>query len=466
MDSTPKTRWASPINLSLPTLACPECGLALRAQGGASYRCEPGHSFPVIDGIPDLVPGGKEQSGTALLTPSLDLTILLPAWNEAENLRALLPRVAAVVNALGVKYECLVVDAGSTDGTPQVAAGAGARVARQTEPGYGGALRMGFGLARGRYIATLDADLSHDPDFLTAMWAARTRGAAVIASRYVPGGRADGPLYRRVLSQLLNHLYAQGLSLPFRDMSSGFRLYRSDVIKNLDIEGRNFDVLEDILLRLVVGGYAVVEVPMHYKPRFTGRSHVRLVQFLVSYLRTFWRLWRLRNAPAAADFEARAGQSLNILARLRHARRRAALCREAGSAQPVLYVGCGSDPLLADLPDAIGMDSRLNKLRWARRYRRPLVRALPQALPFTAGAFTAVVCAPGQGVVPEGHAVEELARVLAPGGRLILDTDAPAPASLRSALERAGLTLEVVRGRALMVAHKPEAIAGAQRRAS
>jgi dolichol-phosphate mannosyltransferase len=462
MDPIPRATNDPAPDSPLPSFVCPECQQVLRAHEGGTYRCAGGHSFPVVDGIPDLVPG-QEERGMPLLTPALDLTILLPAWNEADNLRALLPRVAAVVNALGVKYEVLVVDAGSTDGTQQVAAAAGARVARQSEPGYGGALRMGLGLARGGFIATLDADLSHDPDFLPAMWAARARGVAVIASRYVPGGRADGPLYRRVLSQILNRLYAQGLSLPFRDMSSGFRLYQSEVVRTLDIEGRNFDVLEDILLRLVVGGYDVVEVPMHYKSRLTGRSHVRLVQFLASYLRTFWRLWRLRNAPAAADHEARAQRNLNILARWRHARRRAAVCRAVGQARPVLYLGCGSDPLLADLPDAIGMDARLNKLRWARRYRRPLVRALPQALPFAAGAFAAVVFAAGRGTLPEGHAAAELARVLAPGGRLILDTDGRAPASLRSALERAGLTLEVVRGQILAVARKPEAPAGTQR---
>lgn len=465
MDPRPRALDDPTPGSPLPPLACPECQQVLRAQDGGSYRCERGHSFPVIDGIPDLVPG-QEERGTSLLTPALDLTILLPTWNEADNLRALLPRVAAVVNALGVKYEVLVVDAGSTDGTQQVATGAGARVARQSEPGYGGALRMGLGLARGRFIATLDADLSHDPDFLPAMWAARTRGAAVIASRYVPGGRADGPLYRRVLSQILNRLYAQGLSLPLRDMSSGFRLYRREVVRTLDIEGRNFDVLEDILLRLVVSGYEVVEVPMHYKPRFTGRSHVRLMQFLASYLRTFWRLWRLRNAPAAADFEARAHRSLNILIRWRHARRRAAVCRAVGPVGPVLYLGCGSDPLLADLPHAMGMDARLNKLRCARRYHRPLVRALPQALPFATGAFAAVVSAAGRRTLPEGHAAAELARVLAPGGRLILDTDTGAPASLRPALERTGLTLEVRRGQILAVARKPEAPAGAQRLAS
>jgi dolichol-phosphate mannosyltransferase len=461
MDPRPRARENPTPDGRLPPLVCPDCQQVLRTHDEGSYRCERGHAFPVVDGIPDLVPG-REEHGTPLLTPALDLTILLPAWNEAENLRALLPRVAAVVNALGVKYEVLVVDAGSTDGTQQVAAAAGARVARQSEPGYGGALRMGLDLARGRFIATLDADLSHDPDFLPAMWAARARGAAVIASRYVPGGRADGPLYRRALSQILNRLYARGLSLPFRDMSSGFRLYRREVIRMLDIEGRNFDVLEDILLRLVVGGYDVVEVPMHYKSRLTGRSHVRLVQFLASYLRTFWRLWRLRNGPAAADFEARAQHSSNILARWRHARRRAAVGRAVGRTGPVLYL-CGSDPLLAELPDAIGMDARLNKLRWARRYRRPLVRALPQALPFAAGVFAAVVCAAGRGTVPEGAAAAELARVLAPGGRLILDTDAGARASLRSALERTGLTLEVVRGHILAVARKAEAPAGTPR---
>lgn len=375
-----------------------------------------------MDGIPDLTePAADEPS--KVVTPMVDLTIMVLAWNEANNLRSLLPRVRAVLERLHVSYEVIVVDAGSTDGTPQVAADGGARVARQTEPGYGGALRMGFSVARGRYIATMDGDHQHDPDFLEAMWAERENAALVIASRYVEGGRADMPFYRKLFSRILNRVYGFGLGVHFRDMSSGFRLYRQSVIKTITVEGRNFDVLEDILLRIVADGHQVVEVPLHHKARFTGRSHVMLLQFVVSYLRTFWRLRQLRNSLDSADYESWSLSSFNLFRRARARRRMASVQNASQGSHRTLALECGADPLLASLPEAVGLDDRLNKLRWARRFGRPLLRGSATALPFPDASFDLAVW--GRPVEPAAReqAVEELDRVLAPAGRIILGFD-------------------------------------------
>jgi perosamine synthetase len=400
-------------------LTCPRCRLRLRLVESDVARCLGGHAFPVVDGIPDLTePAAEEPS--RVLSPTVDLTIMVLAWNEAGNLRTLLPKVRAVLERLHVSYEVIVVDAGSTDGTPQVAADGGARVARQTEPGYGGALRMGFSVARGRYIATMDGDHQHDPDFLEAMWAERENAALVIASRYVEGGRADMPIYRKLFSRVLNRVYGFGLGVHFRDMSSGFRLYRQSVIKMIAIEGRNFDVLEDILLRIVADGHPVVEVPLHHKARFTGRSHVMLLQFVASYLRTFWRLRQLRNSPASADYESWSLSSYNPFRRARARRRMASIEGAAQGSRRALLLECGADPLLATLPEATGLDSRLNKLRWARRFGRPLLRGSATALPFPDGSFDlAVWGGPGPSAAQE-QAMEEVDRVLVPAGRIIL----------------------------------------------
>ena len=412
-------------------LVCPRCRLRLRAVGPDLARCLGGHAFPIVDGVPDLVV--READGASkVVTPSVDLTILVLAWNEAGNLRTLLPRLRATLERMHVSHEVIVVDAGSTDGTPQVAAEEGARVARQTEPGYGGALRMGFGVARGRYIATMDGDHQHDPDFLEAMWAAREKAALVIASRYVDGGRADMPIYRKLFSRVLNRVYGFGLGVHFRDMSSGFRLYRRTVITSIRIEGRNFDVLEDILLRLVADGYGVLEVPLHHKARFTGRSHVMLLQFVASYLRTFWRLRRLRNSPASADYETWSLHSYNLFRRARARRRMAAIETAAQGGTRTLLLGTGSDPLLGQLPEAVAVDDRLNKLRWARRYDRPVLRASSQTLPFPDGSFDVALWSTVERPSDIEPAVDELTRVLSGDGRLIVELDeASRPGALR-----------------------------------
>jgi perosamine synthetase len=437
-------------------LVCPRCRLRLRAVDPEFLRCLGGHSFPITDGIPDLIASTEEESN--VVTPAVDITILILAWNEAENLRTLLPRVRTVLERLHVSYEVIVVDAGSTDGTPQVAASGGARIARQTEPGYGGALRMGFSVARGRYIATMDGDHQHDPDFLESMWAERDKAAVVIGSRYVDGGRADMPIYRKLFSRILNRVYAFGLGVHFRDMSSGFRLYRQAVINSVPVQGRNFDVLEDILLRIVADGYEVVEVPLHHKARFTGRSHVMLLQFVASYLRTFWRLRRLRNSADSADYESWSLRSYNLFRRARAHQRAARLEKLTRDASRVLYIGCGSDPLLATLPEAVGVDAQLNKLRWARRHGRPLLRASAAALPFADGVFDGIVWQ----LRDEGNqlpfAAQEVARLLAADGRLIVVSGKARMGAALESLGRRGLTTTGRVSAEIATLHKGQAI--------
>jgi dolichol-phosphate mannosyltransferase len=225
-----------------------------------------------------------------------DLAVLIPAWNEAQNLQALLPALWDVIAGLGVSAEIIVIDAGSADGTPQVAARFGARAIRQSEPGYGGALLAGFAAARAPYLVTMDADLSHWPVFIEEFWNRRTQAEVLIASRYIPGGRSQTHWFRRLLSVILNQTYSRLLALPVRDVSSGFRMYRRDVVATLQPIARDFDFLEEILIRIHKQGWRIREVPFHFMPRGTGHSHARLLKFGWAYLKTLWRMWRLRRA--------------------------------------------------------------------------------------------------------------------------------------------------------------------------
>jgi dolichol-phosphate mannosyltransferase len=210
----------------------------------------------------------------------IDLTIVLPVLNERENVERLLPRTVEVLRTIGCRYELVVVvDGGSTDGTADAAVAGGARVIRQTLPGYGGALREGLAAAAGTYILTLDADLSHDPDFIRKLWRSRERAEVVIASRYVKGGVAYMPRHRLILSRVLNAFFARGLGLPVRDLSSGFRLYRAKAVQGLDLEGTNFEVLEEILVKIHAEGWRITEIPFTYYPRERGTSHARIVAF-------------------------------------------------------------------------------------------------------------------------------------------------------------------------------------------
>ena len=223
-----------------------------------------------------------------------ELSIVIPALQERENLEALLPALRDVLLQLAVVADVIVVDGGSTDGTSAVAARWGAHVVQQRERGYGGALLAGFAATSAPWIATMDADLSHRPSFLAALWSRRHEADILVASRYVPGGHADMSWFRRTLSVALNRTYARLLALPIRDLSSGFRMYRRDVIVGMTLEARGFDVLEEILIRAHAAGRRITEVPFHYMARGSGRSKVRLLGFGLAFARTLLRMRRLQ----------------------------------------------------------------------------------------------------------------------------------------------------------------------------
>ena len=352
-----------------------------------------------------------------------DLAVVIPAWNERENLELLLPALREIVAGLGLRTQVIVADGGSVDGTDRVAPRWGAEVVLQSERGYGGALLAGFARADAPYVVTMDADLSHRPVFLEALWRHRHDAEILIASRYVAGGRADMPPSRRVLSVTLNRVYGTLLRLPVHDLSSGFRMYRRDVLASLDLRSRDFDVLQELLVRVGAEGWRIREIPFHYMARGSGRSHARLLRVGWAYLKTLVRMWRLRNSIEAADYDARAFDSPIWLQRYwQHARRRIVLDFVAGSRR-VLDVGCGSSRIILDLPSATGLDIRHNKLRWLAQRRGRLVGGDGHGLPFRDASFDGVICSEVIEHVADGPAIlREAWRVLRPGGVLALGT--------------------------------------------
>ncbi len=351
----------------------------------------------------------------------MDLSIVLPALNEAENLARLIPRIREVAAGLGT-HEILVIDGGSRDDTAARAAALGALVHRQTAPGYGGALREAFEKARGSHVVTMDADYSHDPTFIRDLWEARGRGAVVIASRYVPGGASEVSGFRSILSRILNLVFRRVLSIPLRDMSSGFRLYRRDALREVRIASRHFDALEEILIKIVGLGYPVCEVPFVYRARYEGVSKARVVKFGFQLLRTLHRLWHLRNGADWCDYDHRAWDSPIFLQRYWQRRRHRIIL---GWHRPgkVLDIGCGSSRILEDLGGAVGLDVSMPKLRFMARRGCRTARGSVYALPFPDGAFDEVVFSQViEHLPPKPQILAEIRRVLRPGGRLIIGT--------------------------------------------
>ena len=228
----------------------------------------------------------------------VELTVALPAYEEGENLAFLLPALRLVLEQLAVSHEIIVVDTETPhDNTPEVCARHRVRyVPRRGGALYSHAVRTAQAEAQGRWVVLMDADGSHGPGFIPGLWAAREGADLVIASRYTRGGRTENPALLIFMSLTVNIVFRLVLGLRCADVSNSFRLYRGNDLRSLTLECDNFDIVEEILLKLCCRypGYRVREIPFTFEKRKAGKTKRNLLAFMLSYVRTLWRLHRLQ----------------------------------------------------------------------------------------------------------------------------------------------------------------------------
>ena len=228
-----------------------------------------------------------------------ELSIIMPAHGEADNLRLLLPELRAVAGSLVSQPEILVVDAKSpVDDTREVCIENGV-VCLLGGKSYADAIRTGIRASTGEYVIIIDADGSHNPRFLPVLWEKREVADVVIASRYAPGGKTDNPWLLEAMSRILNLVFRLVVGIPVRDVSNDFRLYRGDLLRSLELTCQHFDVIEEILARLLwdrpSNGLRILEVPYHQEQRKLGKPKRNLIVFCLHYLGTLYRLRRMRD---------------------------------------------------------------------------------------------------------------------------------------------------------------------------
>lgn len=355
--------------------------------------------------------------------PRYDLSVIIPAANEAANLAELLPQIHAALIPLSIKYEIMVAASQPDENIRQIVKDNQSALRIPSANGYGAALLTGFDHAAGDYIIVMDADHTHPASFINALWEARDTAEIVIASRYIPGGQAIMPLPRLFLSKMLNVVFSRGLDLRVRDMSSGFRLYKTHIVKGLGAVCKDYDILQEILVKALMEGYQIREIPFTYHSRNTESVYTRVIQFGMGYLKTFGRLWRLRNSIASADYDARAFDALMPPQRYWQRQRYKHITKLLNGEGKCLDVGCGSSRIMETLPaGSIALDILMRKLRFDRRYKCQTIQASIFDLPVNNESFPCVICSQVVEHVPRANVLSELDRALQPGGFLILGT--------------------------------------------
>lgn len=237
-----------------------------------------------------------------------DALVIVPTYNERENL----PQLVARVEALALGVELLIVDDGSPDGTGELAD----ELARQRpwlhvlhraeKDGLGRAYCAGFAWALQRgyeYIFEMDGDLSHNPADIPAFLRAAEQADLVLGSRYLDGIRVINWPLRRLMLSLAAARYVRLITgMPFTDPTGGFKCFRRRALEQLDLQsvrsnGYSFQIeLTHLVWRR---GLRVVEVPIVFTDRFQGTSKIsRTIVWEAVWM--VWRLWiqnGLRRSP-------------------------------------------------------------------------------------------------------------------------------------------------------------------------
>ena len=223
---------------------------------------------------------------------------MIPAYREAANLQLLLPDIHKSLGSLPIPYEILVVDTMQPlDDTPEVCKQFHARyLPRETGNYYGDAVRTGIRQTRYSLTVIMDGDGSHDVRDILRMLETMEKDKLdlVIGSRYIDGGGSfNGPV-SKFMSATLNFIFRLFFHIKVQDFSNSFRMYRSEQLQKLDLQCNNFDIVEEILIRLAARkNFRFREIPIVFSKRKAGSSKRNLIPFIVSYLGTIIRLKKI-----------------------------------------------------------------------------------------------------------------------------------------------------------------------------
>jgi dolichol-phosphate mannosyltransferase len=240
---------------------------------------------------------------------------VIAAYNEAVNIAALTSRLIQSLDAIPESRWRLIYVIEGADGSKEIAEGfarkrAEIEVIYAEEPsGLANAFRKGFEVVPDDTdaLVTMDADLNHQPEAIPRLVAALSSREAdvVIGSRKVPGSTVVGaPLWKRLMSDVLNHLMKRMTAVPVADQTSGFRVYRYSSFRHISYSNTGFAFLPEILLCADRLGLSIREEPIQFLFREHGTSKMRFIGTSLSYIDFLQNVFRSRTRSSSAQRQA------------------------------------------------------------------------------------------------------------------------------------------------------------------
>ena len=230
----------------------------------------------------------------------VNLSVILPAYREKESLEVLLPRIKSVLEDMGLAFQILVVDTQiPMDTTGELCRQINVDyINREDKNTYGAAIRTGIKHSQGNKIIIMDADGSHKPEDIKELYKWSRDFDLVIGSRYIKYGKTENNFILILMSLMVNIAYRFFLNIKVKDVSNSFRLYDTKKLSSLVLECENFDLVEEILIKLTLEypNLKIKEIPIVFKKRTHGESKRDLIKFIFSYLTTMHRLIRIKNS--------------------------------------------------------------------------------------------------------------------------------------------------------------------------
>lgn len=232
------------------------------------------------------------------MTTTMDLSIIVPAHNEEDNIAEVIKKIEETVT---VGHELIVINDHSMDQTAKIVSGLITQypnlrlVNNHLKRSFANAIKTGLANIKTELVVPVMADLCDDLDSINKMYEKINQGYDVVCgARYVSGGsRLGGSKLKGFLSSQAGKTLNFLLGIPTHDIANAFKMYRKKVIESIDIKSKGFEISMEIPLKAYYLGFKITEVPTTWRERTQGKSSFKIFKLLPAYLKLyFWAIYK------------------------------------------------------------------------------------------------------------------------------------------------------------------------------